>query len=330
MADSAAAIQIFAQGILYEMFRRSVWVNVGNRMWESTIASAKTGSIPELTPNIQIDSPADRDALAASPQYTTASLDKQDWSREFLRATSQMNLLDEIEAAGGATLNRTLMEHFATNLALELDEKVAAKVTGSTFNAANDNAISVGTAGDTFIGRAFPYPAVGADGAGLKLARDGINQAFLKLFEKNVVGGRAIGVAGPSQVAALMPVGVANNLVDYLESVGELSTRASIAGQAVANRGILASTAFMGRYANIDIVATTSLDAPTGTDNWDMYVMPTMSVLAVGAFAPTFDVARFGSGNTAGQFIERRTAIQRWGAKVVRPEHIIRVRIEAD
>ena len=152
------------------------------------------------------------------------------------------------------------------------------------------------------------------------------------LAEKNVINGVTTGMGAGEMVAFECPVPIARILVDHLESEGSLLTQSDIAGAAIMDRAIgNRGAAYMGTaygYARID--GTTSLPStPGGSAHFDSYVVPFAGPLQATILPSEIDEAMFGQGNTGGAYQYRRTVITKWGAVVLDPKHIIRVRATA-
>lgn len=339
MADSPNARKVFSNDILYNVYRMSVWLNICSRTWEEGLRNATTVAVPELAPNVTVDNPTDADALVAaqSSGYKKAAITAQDIKRELVRATGSINLMHVRESGGGPQIEQRLNEETAQALALNLDTQIAAEVaTAAHFTSANNNRITVGTAGtgsgSNWISPTFPYEPGGAAASRAEVLAgfaDSLLNARVLLAQKNVTDNVVIGSGAPtSDLVAVMPYGLALNLVKFLRSEGELIDRSSIAGQAAIEAGIASLQPFMGRYAGIDIVASDGTGVAASASPWRAYVVPSGSgALTAAAFPPEVDTQRYGDGTTEGLYEMRRTAIGRWAAKVLRPEHIVRIEV---
>ncbi len=329
MATAKTALsQVFSRDVVYQTFRRSRWLNVFNRSWESEFEMGYKVQIPDLTDNIQIDEPDVGDAgLGAAPTFRTASLTNIELEADYIRGTAKFNLDEVKNRLGSAEFESELAMRLAIKLAIRLDDKLGAVVAGNAFTGGNGNDITVGAAGSVFVPRTAPYTP---NAASIKLVPDALKAAHLNLYRKNAIDGEYTGTAQPSMVAAVMPPEIAKVLTDYLESIGELSNRASVAGQAAADLGIFGTSAYMGTYADMDIVAANEIAVPVGNANWAVYVLPTNSAAAAGVSEPETSDNDFRDGTTGGAYVWQRTVIQRWGAKILRPGHIVRVNIHAD
>lgn len=337
MADSPNARKVFSNDILYNVYRMSVWLNICSRTWEEGLRNATTVAVPELAPNVTVDNPTDADALVAaqSSGYKKAAITAQDIKRELVRATGSINLMHVRESGGGPQIEQRLNEETAQALALNLDTQIAAEVaTASHFSNANNNMIKIGVTGGSgkFINDVFPYNPDGANASKAEILEDfadSLLNARVLLAQKNVTDNVVIGSGAPtSDLVAVMPYGLALNLVKFLRSEGELIDRSSIAGQAAIEAGIASLQPFMGRYAGIDIVASDGTGVATNSLSWFSYVVPSGSgALTAAAFPPEVDTQRYGDGTTEGLYEMRRTAIGRWAAKVLRPEHIVRIEV---
>ena len=334
MAITAAGVRQQRQltAIIYEAFRRSTWVNVGNRSWESQMAGAHIlqflslgdeGSVQDRT-YTQLD---------GEVTYTTSAATKLDMTRMWFNAYDQVSISDMRTLATAGRLESYMAARLGRKVSQHIDGKIASYVAGLTYDtvdgSGNDNRLSYGTASSVFLTRAFPSAPSGTNAADIFVS--GIKDAHMLLKEKNAIDGEYEGDGGSSQLAFVCPVAVARMIADYLESKGSLVNRGDIAGQALVNRGIVGTSAYMGTaFGYADIVGTTSLARPTGTNDWNSYVVPTNGNLAVAVTPTDLDTAEFGQGNTKGAYVHRRTIVGSWGALALRPEHIVRVTILAD
>ena len=329
MADFGNARTVFSNAILYQAYRRSVWLNVANRTWEEGLANAKTVTIPDMTDNIAVDNPADADALQTALTYKNATMAGINMVRGFVRAGARipLDLLDR--AGGGAEAEANLATRMGVLIAQNIDTKIAAEVAGQTYDtvngSGNDNSIPIGAAGSNYIGVAFPYSA---NGTILKDLADALLNAKALLVTKGVVDGNLVGSgAGNGDAVAVLPTALAINLVKYLRDNGDLVTRESIAGQAAIEAGIASTTAFQGRYAGIDIVASDATGVAKSNAAWNGYITVAGGPLAAAVFPPRIDEQRFGDGTTAGLYEMRRTAVGVYATEVTRPAHIIQLSV---
>ena len=330
MADTPNPRTVYANDILYTTYRASVWLNIANRTWEAGLANAKSVVVPDMTANIKVDNPADADALQNAGVYTNATIAGVTMTRGFARATGMVNLATVQEAGGGSQLEMQLNERTGIEMALNIDEKISGAVEALSYEAApgsdptKGKTITVGNASN-FIPVAFPYTETGK--AAEELA-DALLAARALLAQKNVVDGVIVGAgAGTSDLVAVLPYALALNLVKFLRSEGELIDRTSIAGQAAIEGGIASLSAFMGRYAGIDIVASDGAGIASTSKTWKAYVVPSGGPLAAASFMPEIDTQRFGDGTTEGRFEMRRTAISRYAVKIMRPEHLVQLSV---
>ena len=315
-----------ARSLLYEVFRRSVWLNVANRNWESDLANAFKVQIGVLDDSGTVQDRT-KAQLEVGPTYSTSGVTNVEFSRAFIRAYDQIGMEDISTLGAGGALESFMAERLGRKTATQLDDKLAGVVAGVSYDtvngAGNDNLIETGSDSDT-INAAFPHRGTTQAVEDFVSA---LKDAHMLLAMDNVIGGEVIGSGLGSPAAAVMPIPLARLVADYLEDKGELLDRSSIAGQAVATRGILSNSAYMGTFAGLDIVSTNSIAVPTAAANarWSSYVLPTNGTLVAALLPDAIDEARFGDGSTGGAYVMRRTVISKWGGAVVRPEHVIRV-----
>ena len=316
-----------ARALLYQVFRRSVWLNVANRNWESDLANAFRVQIGVLDDSGTVEDRT-KAQLEVGPTYSTSGVTNVEFQRSYIRAFDQLGMEDMSTLGAGGALESFMAERLGRKTATQLDDKLAGVVAGVAFDtidgSGNDNDIPTGD--DTnVINATFPHRA--ATTQAMEDFVTALKDAHMLLAMDNVIGGEVVGTGLGSPAAAVMPIPLARLVADYLEDKGELLDRSSIAGQAVAARGILSNSAYMGTFAGLDITATNSIAVPTAAANarWSCYVLPTNGTL-VGALLPdAIDEGRFGDGSTGGAYVMRRTVISKWGGAVVRPEHVIRV-----
>ena len=250
---------VFSRDLMYQVFRRSIWLNLANRNWEAEFQNAGKVEIPDIS---AIADPVARTAaqLETAPTYSTSTVTNVPLTAAFIRGHGSINMVDIKRTGPGAALEADLAEKLSIQMAISLDDHLAGVITGGTYNAANLNTLTVGTTGTDFVPRVSPFMPTTAKG--MALVVNAIKVVHMLLFRKNVVGGITLGAGEPSPLAVALQPELAATVVNYLEDKGELTDRASIAGQAGVNRGILSSAAYMGTYAGMDIVATNSLEVP--------------------------------------------------------------------
>ena len=333
MADTPNPRTIFNEQLLYEVHRRSFWLQLFNPMWLQQFERGTSWDIASLVDNIATDSPADADALETALALTTASTTKQTIHRSFIRGGAQWNPMKTAEQIGGAQVEAQLLEELAIALSLLADEKFQAIATADALfdtvnGAGNDNDLGAyGTDATHFVSRNFPYDVTGDGGAQLF---KGLRNAFTLLFDKNVISGQFTGSGASDDLVAVMGSGIAQAAVEHLEDKGELVDRSSIAAEAGTTLGIYGTAAYQGSYARMALMADTSLTAPSGADDWDVYVIPVRGPLAGTLGTPDTSEARWSDGTTDGQMLNRRWVVQRYAGRVLKPEHIVRFRIKAD
>ena len=323
---------VFTRDLMYQVFRRSVWINICNRNWESDFAGASSVKIPDISAGAVSTETRTRTQLETGPTFSTSTITNVTLDEKFIRGYASIPMADIKSTGPGPTLESRIAEEMAIEMAIELDDRIAAAVAALTFDevngSGNDNKVIAGTAGSVFIDRTAPYTPTGTDA--VKLVVNAVKLAHMYLFRKNVVAGLTLGAGEPSPLAVVLPPELCATVVDYLETTGELTDRASIAGQAGVSRGILGTAAYMGTYAGADFAASNSLAVPTGTNNWLFYILPTTSALAAAVEAPDIDEASYGQGNTAGAYVYRRTAISKYGIAALRPAHIFQAEVHSD
>ena len=331
---SAALQKVQTRAILAEAFQRSHWLNATNSALQSDFDKALTVSAILVGDSGTIEAQT-RAQLEAAVVYATDNVTKVDITKGFFRGHVQLNKADYRSLEAGDRLESYVSERMGIKLANHVDENISTYVAGLTYDEVdpdtddNDNKIVVGTAGSIFLSKAFPSHPSGTNATEV-IARS-ILDAHQLLAEKNLIGGQYVGDYGPSQFSLICPIPVARVVVDYLGDVGQLRTAGDVAGQALANRGIFGTDAYMGSFGTVmDIIGTSTQARPTGTNNWLAYVVPSNASLHAGFPLLDIDESQFGDGNTEGAYVYRRTAVGEWFAGATDEKHIIQLEIEAN
>ena len=337
MAEPGNLATAFSAMLTYEMFRRSIMLAMFNRDYERDFASAYKITVPNVSDdNITIDTPADGTALETAPQFETAALGENTYSRALIRGTSQQNLMQAIESRAGAGFTQNLMERLNTRLAIKLDDQLLDVLTNVTYGNAAGNGFLLDTVG-----------ASGANGWGIKatfphrLQKKGsstateadlyngvigsIEDAELKWRLLEVMGGQSIGHGAPSGFCFVTSPPIARQLVIWAKSAGVLDLETSAARQAATTSGILGNMAYHGRIANIDIASTNSSEVAIPTTDGSKapgYFLPTGSAVTAAVRPTLWDFAQYGSGNTGGAFVRRTTVILPYVVGVLKPDQL--------
>ena len=343
MADIGNPRVEYANDILYRVFDTVTWINASSPNWAASVTmGAQKVEIPVLTSNVGVDYPADADALETGPTIKLGKMSNTEVTRSYIRGYGGINKMMARQSGGGGQADAQVNQEIAIEMALGVDSKiqeaVAATFTADTKNL-NDN--QLGPLGETgtnakFISRTFPYGPGFAGSSkkadALELVWDGVQQAALKLAEKKIVvpQAQALGANVPASMAAIMPIGLTNNIVNYLADKGLLQVRADIAAQAGVDRGIFGNQAFSGVAHDTMIWTDLSMTPPSGANNWVFYVVPVNGPLVADFQVVGVSERDFDAGNTDHEFIQDRVAVGLFGVKAVRPEHIVRVEIHAD
>ncbi|MYH71573.1 MAG: hypothetical protein F4153_03200 [Acidimicrobiia bacterium] len=329
MADTPNARARQMEAIQALLYSQNIYLGLANRDIEAALRDARSGSMPTLTPNITVDTPADRDATVTAPgTYSTATLASISFARKLVRATSQVAFLDTIESAGGRNLEAELARAVTAVLNGRLDVLVAGVVSAVSYQTVgtangNDNKIAVGS-NSQYIGHAFPYAETGD--AYEAFAKAGL-QALALLWNKNLINPIAVGTNAPTprRAAWVMPSGLALAVVQYLADQG-IDLRESIPSRAAVDAGIGGSTEVLsGPWAGLVIIPTNATGVATSSAQWASYVIPIGSSLRAAAFAPYRSPQRFLEGNTAGAAVNRDTYLLRWAGVVPYATRIIQI-----
>ena len=346
MTTPDGSLQVIqSNAIMYEAFRRSVWLNASNRSLESMFDRALKAQVAVLGDSSTIQART-RAQLENEITYTTSDVTIKTLVKMFFNGFDSLAMADYRALQAGGRLESHLAMRLGKKLALHVDSQIAALIAGSTTlgdsstritydtvdGSGNDNKIEVGTATTDFISRTFPYNPTNSSGKDVFADFEkAVKDAHLLLAEKDVVDGEFVGDYGGGQLALMLPLALARVLVDRIADKGELRMAGDVAGQAIQRRGIFGTSAYMGTaFGMADIVGTNSLPAPTGTTNWASYVLPSNGVLQAGFPLLAIDEAMFGQGNTKGAYVYRRTAVGEWYAGVLDPKHIVQITVHAD
>ena len=336
---SSNARTMYAEDILYNTYRASVFLTSINRTYERGFDRSKTVAVPVLTDNITQDSPADTTALETALPLNTASIANKTFTRMYARAGHEWNIEDERETGGGAELQMNLNERLGVTLGLRVDDGMASVLEAATYDAVNgsgnDNKVVVGDAGKTFISPTWPYDPTNQSGDNIaeELAQTLLNVKAL-LFDKNVLGGDNQTVGDGAPTADFMfygPSGPVLNLVRYLQTAdpGSLISREAIGAQASIEGGIASNRFFQGRWGGIDIMTSNGVGKATTSKEWRCYVIPTGSAAFTGAaLAPRISDSHYDDGTTDGAAVGRRWAYTPYAASVLRPEHVVQIEIQ--
>ena len=323
MADRGAEATAFSDLIEFEAFRRSVGMGLIYRGLESEFQRAKTVTLNRVTDdNIEVDTPADQEALEDALTYETATMGLSSYSRKLIRGRSQFNVLHAMEGPGPARLDANLMSRLATKMSIELDNQVFTQITGATYGGATGNGFVVPAVGAVFSGT----NAYGIDRATGRYKEKGTPQRSESEFYQDVasmfgdaefhwrnndiMAGELIGDATPTGYAFVGPPVIVRPIVEWAKREGVLDMRMSVGTEAARTSGILGTTAYAGTLSNIDIVSTTALK-PSGNSFTSVngYFVPIGASILGGIRPMMWDFARFGQGNTMGAAVARSTVI---------------------
>ena len=318
--------QVQSNLILYEAFRKSVWLNASNRALESYMSRALRVSVIEVGDSSVVQDRT-REQLEEAITYTTSDVTETTFTKNYFNGYDSLAMADYRILEAGGKLDSYVSDRLGKKLALHVDDKIAGVVTGSTYDSVDgtgrDNLITVDNR-DT-IARAFPHATGRADTA--QNIASAFKDAHMLLASKDLIDGEYVGDNGPSAFIALGAIPIMRQVVDYLASETQLQDNSNIGMQAEKYRGIFGTAAYRGTYSGIDLGWTNSLGVPADSAPWSVYILPTNSTLFCGFPMMQIDESKFGQGNTQGAYVYRRTAVGEWLAGIGRPEHIIRIDI---
>ena len=327
---------MFSAMLIYDVFRASKFMNLYNRAWESDFQNAFSVVIPLfLDDGIQIDQP-NQVQLEATPIFETARINELRMSAQYLRGTSQRNLMQATESRAGARIASDLRQRLVTKLAIELDTELAKELTTGISYAGGVNGFSldaVGVDGGNGWGmnNAFPYEfeKAGTATTSSENLYDGIfrsiRRAALWYRDQNVLGGVVVGDGHSSEVAFVAHPAVTSQLVEWALENGVVDLEASAGRQAATEMGILGTAAFEGRIAAVDVVSTTAIEV--GATETYGYFLPTNGAVAAAIRPPMWSFSDFFSGNTGGALTDQSTCVEAFASARIKPEHLGRVEI---
>ena len=338
MATADADLKdVYLSHIVYQTFRASIGLNIANRSWESQMAPGwdlRFGEVSDA--NVSVAKLANRTAAETGPTFATTILTDNSFTPFYLRGHARINKMDTREAVGGPGFQQHVNDLLAKKLAVQMDTEIASVITGATYDSftgtgANKNLLAaVGDDAANYILNTFPFNNEGTKPTN-NLVTTAIEHLAYAMRVRNVFTGEHVGDGAPSAGAVVMPPGLGVNLIRELREMGQIDQPGSAGRQAAEHLGIMGSSAWMGRYAGLDIVVWDALAAPAaaGTD-WAMYGVPTNSVVAAGFASPEISDADFSDGNTEGRYTFERTVIAKGFAGLVKPEHVFKITVKND
>lgn len=329
MTDTAVLRSLQTMDILFRAFQKSVWLNLMNRNWEDQFRQAYEVKLNKLTANVSVmdvdrtGNAVDGTDLTGPAVYTSAELTDIAFHASYVRASAQIDKMDVVEGAPQGQLPEQVSEELSTKLAIHLDNKFYSLFTAAAGTDAVTK-IAKGSAGSDFIAKTQDSGYKPSSDAAYELIPDILDEALLTLTRRNFLDGEIIGEGHSSQVAVVWPPEIGLNMARYLKKQGLLTSPSDIAGQAEVNKGIVSNTAFMGRYNGMDLVSWNGIKVPTGNGKWNIEIVSTMGCAAGAVSEPDIEEAGYGDGSTQGAYVQRWTAVSRWGGVIYEPDAYIR------
>ena len=158
----AAANQIQSNAILYQAFRKSVWLNASNRMLEQYMSRALSVSVLELGDSSVVQDRT-RAQLEEATTYTTSDVTETTFTKNYFNGFDSLSMADYRILEAGGKLESFIADRLGKKLALHVDDKIAGVVAGATYDSVdgsgNDNLIAVDSA--RTLTRAFPHKPAG-------------------------------------------------------------------------------------------------------------------------------------------------------------------------
>ena len=273
MADSGNKARLYADDILYNVWRNNIGLNIANQGWRA-YADKLGFDIPMLESNAGADRPADRDALETGPTLDSADLTGIQINHTPVRGWGQINKRDEKISGGGPQLQMQVNAEVAQVVSQEVDDYIFEAIVRDANYSANDNSFKLGDATD-FVSRGTGEPSTDA---AAELPGKVLNRIHRAMTRDNVLGADSTGNGANTRGTAVLPVELSAIAVDDLSDKGVLQTRGDIGADALIERGIVGVTPYEGRAYGFDIVYSNALEVPASGD-WEFYVIPNGSVL---------------------------------------------------
>ena len=340
MADVSNPRTFYAEDILTQTVSNAVWMQAADPTWASRVAAGdKTVKVPDLTTNVQVDYPADADALAVAPTIKLGSLSTVDIQRSIVRGYGGINELELRQSGGGRNADMQINEDIGVEMALGVDGKAREHVQGLAYQAVgtgNSNSITVGEAGKSYLPTAFPYNPVGDNEtnteAARKLAYEALRQGRLLMATKKLLIPQVRTLFGQplGRLVAIMPVPVADQVVQFAADKGELQRPTDVAAQAIRYRGLFGMEAYRGMIEDTLVLADPEYPIPTGDNPWEINIFPSNSILQMDYSVIAISNRRFEDGTSGHRFVRDRAAIGLYGVQALRPEWFVRARIVSD
>ena len=339
MAERGNLNRVISARIIYETFRRSIWMNIANRGWEAEFRQAWKGIIPDIDITVTGTEHADTEALEQPLSFTTSDISEIEIIRKLYTATGQVNARQVVESKAGGQIESKLIRQIAIDIAQKVDAEVSSLVKASSYTGGPTNGYQIncladdGTNGEGFTRAKVPvFRAIGTstvtEDEALEQFVETLAAARLYAQDLNLIGQEVIGPDMPSNLVCVTTPQQAYLLGKHFRRLGQELMPGSAGRQALANAGILSNSAYSGRVAEIDIVSDQSLGVPSGNANYQSYIVPSRATVAAGMeifrnnrYDPTLI--------DTGEYVIRRVSSVAYWAKILRKAHLGRITLNA-
>jgi len=334
MAEGGNLITVNSNQILFNTLLRSVFWNIINKNWQSEFEMGHNVAIPTITTNTEVDNPADRDELEQGPEAETADLGTVMMERELIRGMTALNKLDLIESGGGMDIESFLNEDLAKNMALNFDKKLYDAIMKDADFTNNVNSFKVGS-NTVYIDRET-YQPDGTDA--IELVSNVVKRVKIAMRRANLLGGDSVGMGAPSAATVVLPVELANVVVDDLGDRGIMQFRGDIGDQAVAELGIRSMDEWEGYAYGCDFMTSEQIPVPAAGADWMFPIIPNGApITAAYQFLEyhdeenPIDTSAPTAGHVRGpRYVKTRTGWARFGVKKTRVNQVFRGVIESE
>lgn len=314
-----ALTEAFSRNIVLNVFRNSIWLSAFTRGWEPDAQDNYTVHIPSLVVPDSAVGAATRAELAKAPAYASPSTTLQDLVMDqHVRGAVEVERLDALEnSLKNGEYVRRVSEQVGHALALNIDENLATAVTGTAFKAGQKLAV------------AGPIKVANPMSQNVEKVREALMLGLLYFTRANLISRNfTVGPGELSPVYWIAPPELNAAFVQDIVDSGWSDFRTAAASDAITSAGILSNTAWEGRFANVDILSTTSLPNAVGAGGYKAY-MGITNAWAAALRGIENDVAGFGDGSTGGAYVDRFTSVGTFGRKQLNPDWIIEITISS-
>ena len=347
MAATTEQRTAFNTRLLFRTKRLAVFEALANPTWYADLLNGintiRTSQIKST--NVAVRDLTE-DEVAAASNFTPATLEGFEDTRNLFEGTASTRMLETYEVAPGMALINDVQRDLSQELALHMDSKAAGLVTAdANYGAGADKGLTLPKVG-----------ATGANGIGISIAYEGIvgrgtsnnaeaRAAFIgqiadlflraqEYWQDMNLRGFILGSGAPVRFAAVTLPGVAaaikrseaaqaNGFRQASDVGAELLTTLNLMGGMRAFEGMLHDTAIYTVSPSAD-----RLPKPAAADgDWPIYFLPVGSALAFESELWRTD--RIPGPLEDGSYVDRWISVGRYMGRVMKPQHLVRATINA-